>query len=371
MIYLQSGKDARGGKNIGVALGGGGPLGLVYEIGVMQALEDALEGMHLTDVHNYVGVSAGAWNAALLANGIGPSEARNILVDDSSANARMSPARMVQWSAGDLFKLWKLVPQTYFNTLLRIVRNPWNISLLEILGELAHALPPAIFNTALTEKFMEELFTGFGIANDFRELGRHLYIVATKLDTGEVVRFGSPGYDHVPISKAIQASQAVPGLFPPVQIDGEYYIDGGLKKSFHASSLFESGADMIFCINPLVPYDSRLVETRDGKKPKSLVEGGWRAIASQGVLQMAHTRLRLGLEQYQTQYPDRELVLIEPDGGDETMFFSNVWSFEERREICEHAYQGTLRDLADRQSELQPLLARYGISIRQDVLEAY
>jgi predicted acylesterase/phospholipase RssA len=368
MIHIQSGEHAAGGNNIGIALGGGGPLGTVYEIGVLHALQDALEGIELTDLHAYIGVSAGAWNAAFLATGITPARARRIFVDDASASARMNPAKLVQWSGRDLLKLWKLVPQAYYNTVMKFLKNPRSTSLLEILGMLSQALPPAIFDTTLAEKFTQELFKNAGVANDFQALENKLYIVATKLDTGEVVCFGSEGHDDIPISRAIQASQAVPGLFPPIKINEEYYIDGGLKKSFHASALFEEGADLILCINPLVPYDTRLVKTADGRKPKSLAESGWRAIASQGVLQMAHTRLRLGLKQYKTLYPDRELILLEPDGGDEIMFFSDVWSFKQRREICEHAYQRTMRDLATRQKELQPFLARYGITIREDVI---
>jgi len=335
VIYIQSGERAAGGNNIGIALGGGGPLGTVYEIGVLHALEDALEGIDLTDLHAYIGVSAGAWNAAFLATGITPARARRIFVDDASASARMNPAKLVQWSGKDLLKLWKLVPQAYYNTVMKFLKNPRSTSLLEILGMLSEALPPAIFDTTLAEKFTQELFKNAGVTNDFQALENKLYIVATKLDTGEVVCFGSEGHDDIP---------------------------------FHASTLFEEGADLILCINPLVPYDTRLVKTADGRKPKSLAESGWRAIASQGMLQMAHTRLHLGLKQYKTLYPDRELILLEPDGGDETMFFSDVWSFKQRREICEHAYQGTMRDLADRQKELQPFLARYGITIREDVI---
>ena len=59
---------------IGLALAGGGPLGAVYEIGALGALEEALTGIDFTDCHGYVGVSAGAFIAAGLANGIRPRE---------------------------------------------------------------------------------------------------------------------------------------------------------------------------------------------------------------------------------------------------------------------------------------------------------
>ena len=67
-------------------------------------------------------------------------------------------------------------------------------------------------------------------------------LVATDLDSGDSAPFGQPGFDHVPISKAVQASAALPGLFPPVEIEGRYYVDGVLKKTLHASEALEEGA---------------------------------------------------------------------------------------------------------------------------------
>ena len=45
---------------IGVALAGGGPLGAIYELGALCALDEAITGLDLADCHAYVGVSAGA-----------------------------------------------------------------------------------------------------------------------------------------------------------------------------------------------------------------------------------------------------------------------------------------------------------------------
>ena len=57
---------------IGLALAGGGPLGAVYEIGALCALQEALAGIDFTRLQHYVGVSAGGFIAAGLANGIAP-----------------------------------------------------------------------------------------------------------------------------------------------------------------------------------------------------------------------------------------------------------------------------------------------------------
>ena len=62
------------GPKIALALAGGGPLGAVYEIGALCALEEALQGIDFTRLHHYVGVSAGGFIAAGLANGMSPRE---------------------------------------------------------------------------------------------------------------------------------------------------------------------------------------------------------------------------------------------------------------------------------------------------------
>jgi NTE family protein len=56
-------------------------------------------------------------------------------------------------------------------------------------------------------------------------------------------------------------------------------------------------------------------------------------------------------------------VLIEPDQRDATLFFANTFSYRQRREIAEHAYQQTRRMLLDRQTELTPQLARHGVTL--------
>ena len=60
----------------------------------------------------------------------------------------------------------------------------------------------------------------------------------------------------MPISKVVQASSALPGLFPPVEIDNQYFIDGALKKTMHAGVALDEGLDLMFCLNPLVPFDA-------------------------------------------------------------------------------------------------------------------
>src|SRR3546814_15738681 len=65
----QRGKSSpRKSARIGLAIAGGGPIGGMYELGALRALDEALDGLDLTDLASYVGVSSGAFLAAGLAN---------------------------------------------------------------------------------------------------------------------------------------------------------------------------------------------------------------------------------------------------------------------------------------------------------------
>ena len=68
MLVLQSaGKPAPSQGRIGLAVAGGGPIGAMYELGALRALEVAVEGFDATRAEAYVGVSSGSFLAAALA----------------------------------------------------------------------------------------------------------------------------------------------------------------------------------------------------------------------------------------------------------------------------------------------------------------
>src|SRR5262249_3755692 len=82
----------------------------------------------------------------------------------------------------------------------------------------------------------------------FDDVERELYVVAVDLDSGEAAHFGEDGRRDVPVSTAVQASAALPGLYRPVRIGGRDYVDGGVKKTAHISLAIEHGADLVICI---------------------------------------------------------------------------------------------------------------------------
>ena len=61
----QAPRPDRGPPRIGLAIAGGGPVGAMYELGALRALDEACDGLDLTRLDCYVGVSSGAFFAAI------------------------------------------------------------------------------------------------------------------------------------------------------------------------------------------------------------------------------------------------------------------------------------------------------------------
>ncbi len=74
----------------------------------------------------------------------------------------------------------------------------------------------------------------------FGELRVPFYVAATALTTGQL-KFFNEG----PVIPAVRASCAIPGIFAPIQIDGELYCDGGLLNKVPCEILREAGADVV------------------------------------------------------------------------------------------------------------------------------
>jgi predicted acylesterase/phospholipase RssA len=258
----------------------------------------------------------------------------------------------------------------------------WNFSTgkktwLGALEQLAPALPTGAFSNQQIETQLARLFSQSGRTNDFRTLKSKLTLVATNLDSAEAAPFGRPGWDHVPISQAVQASSALPGLFPPVEIEDQYYVDGALKKTMHASVALDEGVDLLICLNPLVPFDATLPEfsrvMQKGLKPEKqkiprIVDGGLPAVLSQTFRSMIHSRMELGMKHYQHAYPNTSIVLIEPDHRDPELYLANTFSYAQRRHLAEHAYQQTRHLLRTRKTGLSATLACHGVTLNHAVL---
>jgi predicted acylesterase/phospholipase RssA len=352
-----------------VAIAGGGPLGAIYELGALHALDEAVEGVDFIDLSIYVGVSSGALIAASLANGISPEEMGRIFINSDAPDLALQPEMFLQPAFGEFSQRLAALPRILARSLLGTLRNPLGHRLAELITPLNAVVPTGVFRGDAIDEFLAKAFAMPGRSNDFRQLRRRLYVVATNLNTGEAVRFGAPGNDHVPVSRAVQASASLPGLFPPTVIDGSVYVDGALRRTMHASLALKDGASLVFCINPLVPFDAKASATHQRVRHENLLEGGLPMVLAQTFRALIHSRMQVGMQQYRSNYPRADVLLFEPDRDDEEMFFANVFSYADRRRLAEHAYQRTRRDLLEQADELQVVLARHGAALDIEVLQ--
>jgi NTE family protein len=352
---------------IGIALAGGGPVGAMYELGALRALEEAVDGLDVNDVWSYVGVSAGSFIAACLANGLTTRQMLSSVLRDDGPYA-LKPELFFTPAYRELASRGLMLPRLAAEALLMFGRHSTGRAVSEAVALLSQALPVGVFDNDAVRQFLAELFSTEGRTDDFRKLRRRLTVVAADLETGTSIRFGAGGVDSVPISRAVQASTAVPGVYPPVRVDGRECVDGVLLKTVHASVALEQGARLVFCVNPLVPVDVSAA-THAGRVPEGvLVRLGLPAVLSQTFRTLIHSRLEVGLSRYGSRFPDADLILLEPRSDEYAMFFSNIFSFRSRVSICERGYAATRQDLLVRYDEIAPVVRAHGLTLRADVL---
>jgi len=362
----------RKGTRVGLALAGGGPLGAIWEIGALCALEEALVGVDFTRMDGCVGISAGAFIAAGLANGMTPRQLCTAFIQNEGGDDDLiHPSMFVHPAWREYGARLRMLPRL-------VAQAAWSVALgqassVEVVERLGRALPTGVFSNAPIEAHLHAAFSAPGRTDDFRQLRRRLVLVATDLDTGAVAPFGLPGWDDMPISRAVTASAALPGLYPPVRIGERHYVDGALKKTLHARVLLDQDIDLVLCLNPLVPFDATYAPThavRLGTGPiPNLVEGGLPLVASQSFRSLIHSRLELGIAGYGLSHPGVDIALFEPDHRDPEMFGANTFSYSARRHLAEHAYQSTRNDLRKRRRALHAMFEPHGIAIADAVLD--
>jgi predicted acylesterase/phospholipase RssA len=287
---------------------------------------------------------------------------------DDGADAALTPEIFLRPAFCEFAHRAALIPSLLVRAMLVWMRDPFHQGLMGSLATLSHAVPTGMFDNRSIDRFMHRLFAAPGRTNDFRRLGRKLFLVATNLDTGASVIFGTPERDRISISKAVEASAALPGLFPPVMIDGEYYVDGALNKTLHASVALEEGIELLLCVNPLVPFDAASAARSGRLTVAKLSHGGLPIVLSQTFRAIIHSRMKVGMEKYRKQFPDADVVLFEPDREDADMFFASIFSYAQRKRLCAAAYAKTRQNLAGRAAVLASTLARHGVTLRTDRL---
>lgn len=327
-----------------LALGGGGVIGGMYEVGALAALEERLTSVGQL-FHVYVGCSAGSVVASLLANGIRASDIYRILDQDLP-----DP---LNFRRGAVFS-----PDSFRRAAGRFGRMMWAFSknamtglrgsIPDMLARAERDLPPGFFALTALERFISEAIAARGLSNSFTELPRTLLIPAVDLDRAERVVFGQGELQDVPISHAVAASSAIPGFFEPYTIGGRDYVDGGVGFSGHADLAAETGADMVLLVHPLVPTFAA------GDSGLTMRARGLYSIMEQTSRIYGQNLLQLGLATLSVRFPRTTFFLLEPPRTNSPLS-GLCMGFEGARAALRFGYTST-RDWLDTQG--QPLLKR-------------
>jgi NTE family protein len=231
---LDSVRGTSGGQvvhNLALVLGGGGAAGNAWQIGVIAGLAEA--GLDMTEAADLViGTSAGATAAAQVRSGIPPAE---LLA------AVLSPP--VQPVGENRERPPSLPMATVFDRMR------------------------AIGAAATSAADLQRAMGAFGLESDSTlEPGagqrramvaarlprpewpdRPMIVVAVDAHTGELAAFDRDS--GVELADAVTASTALPGLVPTVNINGERYIDGGVRSADNAD--LASGYAIVVVLSPL------------------------------------------------------------------------------------------------------------------------
>ena len=401
---------------IALVLAGGAVTGGAYKLGGLKALDDFLVNRKTTDFDIYVGLSAGAFLAAPLAGGVTPPEMLRSLDGSSDEFTYLSPldfyslnlAEFVSKPLEFIVDLLTYFPDLFGDfvrrtpDLFRSLREPVDrarkrptlSNLVECVKPIVDAiggarefpfplayLPSGFFDNSSLEKYLRHNIERRGMTNDFRVLyrlrGVELYIVAMNLDTAERVVFGHDEDTSLTISEAVQASTALPGFYKPARLKGFDYVDGGVRRTANIDVAIEHGADLVICYNPFRPFSNSVVRryiperhqyVREGKP---LADQGMLTVLNQVLRTLLHSRLQLGIRQYQDDPHFRgDIILLEP-GETDLAFFKmaplNLWA---SRSAGAHGYLSVTQSIETHYELIRQILQSYGILMtRREVRE--
>lgn len=350
-----------------LVLGGGGFTGGVYEIGALRALDLLAVNRTVNDFDVYVGTSAGAFVGSLVANGVTPEEMMRVVNEHAPSPFRdVDRGHLMRPNYVELAQSVALMPLRMVGIARSILGQFRELSLVDIVGEVAQGLPTGAYSTRGVEHYLRGVLGDEGRSDDFRLLERELYLTATDLDTCERIVLGADGWDDVPISKAVSASAALPMVYKPVDIRGRELVDGGIRSTTNVDVAVEHGAKFIVVVNPLVPYVNdfqKLIPTALGSRVRRVSDMGFAQIGYQTFKLIAHQRLHQAVEHWKERYPGVDIVLIEPEPNDELMFETNIMNFARRVDIARHGFESVTLRLAADYDDLKATCAKHGIEI--------
>ena len=128
-------------KRLGVVCAGGGVTGAIYEIGALAALEDRLENVSINDFDVFVGVSAGAYISALLANGVTPGVLFRNVTRSAGTRTDIDDLALFRLNLGEIAGRLATAPFTVLDAAWDFYKNRRETTLTDLVQSLGQLLP--------------------------------------------------------------------------------------------------------------------------------------------------------------------------------------------------------------------------------------
>ena len=215
-----------------LVLGGGGPVGIAWESGLIAGLERG--GVRLADADRIVGTSAGSVVGAQLALGASGSE----LAATQRQQFARDPKADVHRAAGDDATKARAPAPDLSALMALFARRPAGTGATGPDGEAEAQLQRAWrqevgqFALAASTIAAEAFIASFGRIAGSPWPGRDYRCTAIDAETGAFRVWTAA--DGVPLGAAIASSCAVPGIYPCIPIAGARWYDGGLRSATNA-----------------------------------------------------------------------------------------------------------------------------------------
>jgi NTE family protein len=216
-----------------LVLGGGGPVGIAWEAGLLAGLAEG--GVAAAEAEFIVGTSAGSVVGALLAMGRAPADiAGPIIAEADSPRAIPAQAAEDRPGAPNMLVLFQMMQEARDGR-----RDP-----REVRREIG------AFSLA-AQTVDEATFIG-GFGRQLAEAGEGVWpargyaCTAVDCETGEFVVWDAAS--KVPLSRAVASSCSVPGVFPAITINGRKYMDGGMRSATNADLAKGHGRALVVAV---------------------------------------------------------------------------------------------------------------------------
>ena len=340
-------KDIDPGK-AAICLAGGGVEGLLFEVGVLKALNAHLQNRSVTDFDIFCGISAGSILAAFLANNTQPEEV------DAAMNGSHEDPTMDPVKPGIIFDP---AVKEYISRVLTLASKLPFLSFNELISNLIKTVPAGFFRGKALKDFVEKQLTSNGRHNDFRELDKELYIGATDQDNHNHVIFGWGQWRDVPISTAVRASTALTPFFPSEEIRGRFFVDGQYTRTSNFHFAVERGAKLVIVVDPLIPLRV--------DQPGYVAAKGGIFAGIQALKAVIHTRFMHSISNAAANNPDVDFVLFKPEGDDMRLMSGSPMKYNIRTEIVNMAYRCTVRKIQRDFEILGRTFAKHGFRLQR------